>query len=283
MTMMTRRRFVGSVLAIVGAAGAGLTTWLVRGEEATAAPTTTTKGPLGGEPNSNRVEGEAATTTSTSGPVPPEPDSNLVEAEATTTTTVAPAEGIAVICKEAWGALPVAGEFLYHEIGQITVHHTAVVLESNADAPGRVRQHQQFHQSRGWPDIAYHFIIDAAGNVYEGRPIDTVGDTGTDYDPTGHLLICCEGEFNQQEVTARQYASLVQMVAWGAAEFEVDPDTVRGHRDLAATSCPGDNLYTKIADGSFAADVASAAVGEIRPLCGADGESLVAAIEMGTN
>ena len=57
----------------------------------------------------------------------------------------------------------------------MTVHHTAAVLDSNHKIPARVRQHQRFHiDDRGWPDLAYHFIVDANGHVYEGRPVTAV-------------------------------------------------------------------------------------------------------------
>jgi hypothetical protein len=196
-------------------------------------------------------------------------------------TTTPPPDGPQVICRDAWGALPVAGDFDQHTIEQITVHHTAVLLDDNGAGPGRVRQHQEYHQSRGWPDLAYHYVIDAGGNIYEGRPVDAVGDTGTDYDPTGHLLVCCEGDFNQQEITPAQYESLVQILAWGANEFGVDPAAIQGHRDLAATSCPGDTLYALIADGVLSGDVvgAAAAVGSLTLICGEAGRQAVAAIE----
>ena len=173
------------------------------------------------------------------------------------------------------------GEFTRHTIDRITVHHTAVTLETNTLAPARLRQHQEFHQSRGWPDLAYHFMIDAEGNVYEGRPVDAVGDTGTNYDPTGHLLICCEGNFDEQELPASQYESLVRMVAWGAAEYRVDPGEVRGHRDVAATSCPGDELYSLIAGGALSRDAATAMGDplEVATICGPTAADRVAAIE----
>lgn len=191
---------------------------------------------------------------------------------------------IPVICRASWGALPVTGLFTRHEIERITIHHTAVVLQTNADAPGRVRQHQAYHQSLGWPDLAYHFIIDSRGNVYRGRPMIAVGDTATSYDPTGHLLICCEGNFDEQEIPEAQYRGLVDMVAWGAGRFDIGAGEIAGHRDFAATSCPGDDLYPLIAGGALAADVA--AMGETRhtllSLCGAVGEAVVAAIETGS-
>jgi hypothetical protein len=188
---------------------------------------------------------------------------------------------VAVICRAAWGALPVAGEFTSHQIDQVTIHHTAVLLEDNADAPGRVRQHQAYHQSLGWPDLAYHYMIDADGNVYEGRPVGAVGDTATEYDPTGHLLVCCEGNFDEQDVPQAQYETLVRMVAWGCGEFGVDPASVRGHRDVASTTCPGDDLYAYIASGALADDVAALAGDplQLELVCGDKAREMVELIE----
>ena len=189
---------------------------------------------------------------------------------------------IVVICREARGAQPVSGEYTPHTIRRITVHHTAVLLESNRSAPSRARQHQGYHQSLGWPDLAYHYLIDANGHIYEGRPVSAVGDTATDYDPTGHLLICCEGDFNQQEVPLAQYQSLLAVLAWGANQFGVAPDTIQGHRDLAATTCPGDHLYSFLEDRRLRDDVVATAVPELVVLCDENATELVAAIEAGT-
>lgn len=267
---MERRRF----LALLSAAAAGVvaTACGARSNEtsgvipppATPAPTT---------PRTTRP----TTTSSTS--------SKAATATTTTTTSPPPTATIQVICKEAWGAQPVFGDFREHQIDQITVHHTAVLLEDNRDAPARARQHQAYHQSLGWPDLAYHYLIDGRGNVYEGRPVTAVGDTATDYDPTGHLLICCEGHFDEQPVSAAQYATLVRMLAWGAAEYGVDPTAIDGHRDLASTTCPGDALYAPIADRTLFADVAELlrdAPMQLEVVCGAEASARIAAIEAGT-
>jgi hypothetical protein len=165
----------------------------------------------------------------------------------------------------------------------MTVHHTARLLAENRRAPEAIRGHQRFHQlDRGWPDIAYHFIIDLDGNVYECRPVGAVGDTGTNYDPTGHFLVACEGNFDEQPLPAAQQAALVNVLAWAGTEFAVDPETIRGHRDVAATSCPGDNLYALIDSGDLARAVAdSLAAGTVtmEVVCGAEAEDRVAAIE----
>jgi len=182
--------------------------------------------------------------------------SDAPSAEPTTTTartTAVAASIVEVISRAGWGASPPSGEFTEHTIERVTVHHTARRLDANRDAPRAIRIHQQFHQvDRGWSDIAYHFVVDAAGNVYEGRPIGAVGDTGTDYDPTGHFLVACEGNFDDQEVPAAQLSALISVVGWAINEFALGADAVvNGHRDVATTSCPGDALYPFVADGSL--------------------------------
>lgn len=212
--------------------------------------------------------------------VAPSPPTTVVSS---TTSTTAPVAHIEALCRDAWGAAAPVGEFQEHEIDRMTVHHTARLLAENRDTPEAIRGHQRFHQlDRGWPDIAYHFIIDLEGNVYECRPATAVGDTGTNYDPTGHFLVCCEGNFDEQPLPSAQQLALINVLAWGATEFAVDPETIRGHRDVAATSCPGDNLYSLIESGDLARSVAeSVAAGAVRMeiICGPQAAERVAAIE----
>jgi N-acetyl-anhydromuramyl-L-alanine amidase AmpD len=104
----------------------------------------------------------------------------------------------------------------------------------------------------GWGDIAYHYIIGKDGLVYEARPAPFAGDTATNYDPDGHLLVVIEGNFDEENPTQAQLDALVLVVAWSAEEWDVSLDDVSGHRDHAATSCPGANLYPFIASGDLA-------------------------------
>lgn len=275
---LDRRRFLMVAGVAVGGALAGGATWLLRADPADigASVSSTSSTRVTTVPTTTAPPTTTAAATTTS---PPE-----TTIASTTTTVPDLASTVEVICKEAWGARPVIGEFAGHTIEHITVHHTAVVLSANSAAPGRARQHQSYHQGLGWPDLAYHYLIDANGHVYEGRPVAAVGDTATDYDPTGHFLVCCEGDFNTQEITPAQYESLVRMLAWGAAEFGVDVAAVQGHRDVASTTCPGDNLYPLVADGTVVSDVVAqlaAGVPQLETVCGQEATDLVAAIEAG--
>ena len=166
---------------------------------------------------------------------------------------------IDVIPRSAWGARAASGACVPHTVSHISVHHTATHSTDNTKSPKRLLSYQRYHQdNKGRMDLAYHLFIDLEGNVYAGRDTACVGDTATNYDPKGHLLIVLEGNFEQQAVTATALDSLVQVVAWGAAQYGVGLEQLRAHRDLAATACPGSNLYTKFTDGTLSARVQAA-------------------------
>lgn len=108
------------------------------------------------------------------------------------------------------------------------------------------------------------------------------GDTGTNYDPTGHFLVCAEGDFNRQGIPAAQVAAVVDLLAWGSVHFGVEASNIRGHRDWAATSCPGDDFYPLISDGSLeqaVRDRVAAGAPSVSVLCGDPASQMVADIE----
>ncbi len=143
-----------------------------------------------------------------------------------------------------------------HEIVRITIHHTAVKQNPERTLAQKLTSLQKFSQNPGtlgsgkskpaWPDVPYHYYIDCHGNIGEGRELQYVGDTNTEYDPTGHALIVLEGNFEEEEPTAAQLAAVRQMIAWLAARFEVPAERIGGHKDFAGTLCPGKNLHALI-------------------------------------
>jgi len=167
----------------------------------------------------------------------------------------------------------------------MTLHHEAVVLGENRNAPGRFRQDQRYHQDqKGWIDIAYHVGVDRNGNIYELRSTEIAGDTATDYDTTGHFLVLCEGDFDQEAVSEAQLHATALTFAWAAQNFRVATSTLAGHRDLAQTSCPGANLYAHISSGDLKRriDELLAAGGvDLQRFCGPEASARVAAIEAG--
>lgn len=139
-----------------------------------------------------------------------------------------------------------------HEPSRITIHHTASAQRPSRSIGAKLRSLQAFSQSsatladgrtkKAWADIPYHFYIDANGEIAEGRNIDFVGDTNTAYDPTGHIAIVLEGNFETETPSGFQIASLQNLVQYLALTTGVGSHKVGVHADFASTACPGSNL-----------------------------------------
>jgi hypothetical protein len=139
-------------------------------------------------------------------------------------------------------------EYVPHVLDRITIHHDGA--EFHGGGAARMRALQSWSRRvRGWVDIPYHYLIDRNGNIYEGRPLEFVGDTATEYDPTGHALITLMGNYNIQEINETQLAATIDLASWLCYEYSLSPQLIRGHRDYAATSCPGINLYRYLTNG----------------------------------
>jgi hypothetical protein len=190
-----------------------------------------------------------------------------------------------VLCREAWGARPAGDGLARHVIERLTVHHTAVQFDDRRVAARRLRGYQTYHMDdRGWPDIAYHFLVDLDGHVFEGRDPAYRGDTATEYDPTGHFLVCLDGHYDTQEPSPAQLAATADILAYATVRYDVDPATLGGHRDYASTSCPGAAVQAVIDDGSLLAAVRSRLADariELDRVCGPDAEDIITAIEAG--
>jgi hypothetical protein len=191
---------------------------------------------------------------------------------------------IDVICKNAWGGEPANGRFSRHTVRRLTVHHSGIVLRRNRHAPDRLRAIQRYHQGQGWPDIAYHFIVDRHGNVYKGRPTWARPDTFTDYNTRGHLTVMCLGNFSEQSIPRAQLAAARDLLAWAVEEFDVPVRRIRGHRDYTATACPGSDLYRLIQNGKLRKAVRrrlDRGGVKLERLCGKEGRRRVRAIKRG--
>src|SRR5688500_8144339 len=78
------------------------------------------------------------------------------------------------ICNRAcWVArAPTCGISQMAALNRAIIHHTAGASDYSTDlatSKARVRGVQNIHINNGWCDIAYHFLVDGAGTVFEGR------------------------------------------------------------------------------------------------------------------
>ncbi|HUW96999.1 MAG TPA: peptidoglycan recognition family protein [Anaerolineae bacterium] len=187
-------------------------------------------------------------------PVPPTPTSTPTLTPTATPISLpspevqGPPQKPPVISRAEWGAVDATEGYVPHVLDRITLHHDGI--EFHGGAVARMRDLQSWSRRvGGWVDIPYHFLVDREGHIYEGRPLKYVGDTATEYDPTGHALITVMGNYNTQETNQAQLAAIVDLASWLCYEYSIPPQMVRGHRDYAATSCPGTNLYRYLTNG----------------------------------
>lgn len=162
-----------------------------------------------------------------------------------------------ILTRDSWGAKPPLPFAKTHEIKMITIHHAGVATNSARTNEEKLRALQSWSQREdklasgktkpAWPDIPYHYYLFRDGRIYECRPWNLVGDTNTEYDPSGHLLICLEGNFEIEEPSGAQIRSLQKFVEWSASKWQIDAPQIQSHRDYSKqTTCPGPNLDLEI-------------------------------------
>ncbi len=171
------------------------------------------------------------------------------------TTAVIPSE-VPQLLRAEWGARPPVLRMKRHEPVRLTIHHTGVTQAPNRSLADKLRALQNFSQrddslgdgrkKPAWADIPYHFYIGVDGTVGEARDWRYVGDSNTPYDPTGHLLVVIEGNFEKDTLTTAQRRSLDAIVPALVRRFRIPASRLASHRDFAQTSCPGKNVYAEL-------------------------------------
>jgi hypothetical protein len=90
------------------------------------------------------------------------------------------ADGIKVFTRRDWGAKPPRNVLApLGQIRSVVIHHGGPVGGPRwtfKAAAQTCRDWQAYHQNgHGWSDIGYHYLVDARGRLYEGRPPDKLG------------------------------------------------------------------------------------------------------------
>lgn len=206
------------------------------------------------------------------GPAGAELPSTLMSGPATPTARLRPQ----ILSRAEWGADESwrDGEPRYnHAFQQVHVHHTASSNNyERADVPAMIRGMYRYHTyNLGWSDLAYNFLVDRFGRVWEGRAggvrrrvrgAHTLGFNATS---TGVAVI---GNFEIGQAGQRITDAVASVAAWKLSRWDGDPlGTVRvvsegsdrvaagrtvalpvidGHRDTNETACPGSHLYAQL-------------------------------------
>jgi len=200
------------------------------------------------------LHGEARVTALTLTAIDASAAPTLAAARAHTAPLAAPAP--AIIPRTAWGADESVMTWppAYAPAHKIILHHT--VTSGGANPVAEVQAIYYYHAvTRGWGDIGYNYLVDKFGNIYEGRAggPDVIAGHTYGYN-TGSVGIGNLGDYTTLEPGDAMREANVALAAWfGGRNYihplEISPFNDRftfniaGHRDYAATACPGDAFY----------------------------------------
>lgn len=170
---------------------------------------------------------------------------------------------------------PVQGPLSYEADGDVRcllVHHSETTNGyQRGDVPRIIRSFYRTHTDKGWPDIAYNFLVDRYGGIWEGRanslrsptiPSATGGSQGF------AQIACWIGNHRTIPPTPAAQRSMIALLSWLSFEYDiatrvgatvqfrsrgsgrwrkgalVSTRTIEGHRFMSLTDCPGDAAYT---------------------------------------
>ncbi len=132
-------------------------------------------------------------------------------------------------------------------VSMITVHHegwTPVTFSDAVNTAARLDSIRKSHIERmGAGDIGYHYIIDRAGRLWQGRDVRYQGAHVREHNPH-NLGIMCLGNFDEQRPTDAQYATLRKTLASLMKQYKVPVKYVYTHQELNKTECPGSVLQS---------------------------------------
>lgn len=147
-----------------------------------------------------------------------------------------------IISREQWGATRSSPSAMIHPTG-VALHWagTKMGIYRPEQYPAVVRGIEKYHElTRGWDDIAYNWLVDPYGKIYEGRgEFRRSAANGTNVGNTHAEAICYIGgdgdPFTQE--AARGISALVVWRRRSGVGLKVWT-----HDDFRPTSCPGEEM-----------------------------------------
>jgi hypothetical protein len=160
--------------------------------------------------------------------------------------------GLAFRSRSDWTLEPLREDRLrrMESCDRLTIHHSGGEQfrdRSEVAAVQRLQGMLAEHAGRGYGDIGYHFVVDPAGRVWEGRKLAFEGAhvVGQNESNVGIVAL---GDYEKQGLAREQQDALRLLVGCLRDRFGIKLHRVYGHSDLGQSVCPGRNLYTWVTE-----------------------------------
>lgn len=177
-------------------------------------------------------------------------------------------QGLQINTRKAWGAPAPTASPIPMAVKGAVVHYTLTTDNySREQVAQQIRNINYYHQvTQGWGDIGYNLLVDRFGQVWEGRSggltnaIRGAHASGANFDTFGISFL---GGLNGGVPSTTAFDSMAKAIAWKLSVHDVknpqgranirhadgrfyQTPVISGHRDVGSTSCPGDNIYSRL-------------------------------------
>ena len=126
---------------------------------------------------------------------------------------------------------------------------TLLVLHHEAGSGSTAQQIHNYHKNvNGWAGIAYHYYVRKDGTIYRGRPENMIGGHCLGYNSCS-IGICFEGNFENETMNQAQISAGWELIQDILRRYP--GITVRRHKDLNQTACPGRNFPFDVLTGNY--------------------------------
>lgn len=125
------------------------------------------------------------------------------------------------------------------DIRYLVIHHTGAGAEFG---PERIAA--EHVEANGWPGIGYHYVVDAAGMVYQTQDATVVSHHVAQFNLAA-MGIALVGDLSQALPAQTQLRATARLLAQLCLDLGLPPSALRGHGEIVGSRCPGERFLSE--------------------------------------
>jgi hypothetical protein len=124
------------------------------------------------------------------------------------------------------------------QIRHLVIHHTGAAATLSP-----IEIALEHVETNGWPGIGYHFVIDARGAIDQTQDLTVETYHVRQFNPAA-VGIALAGDYTSNVPPPHQLEALSLVLADLIRDLGLPLSSIRGHREMVQTPCPGDAFLT---------------------------------------